>query len=237
MVAVPVMKRLGNALSLCVMMDKHKSTETLDMSTLEHYQSSGYGDSPSSAYDNADPVRLGKDNLREPWALGDSCLYKTETVNSVHSSDAAFVDRRSAREVKQPADGSCLFHALSFGLNDGTDARRLRREIARFIYDNPDMEISGLALKEWIRLDSGRSTKRYAAKIATGAEGGGIELEIFSKLKGRNVRVYERCSGGYRKITSFDGATSKDNPGTVNILYRKRCHYDALVLEREVAKL
>jgi len=62
-------------------------------------------------------------------------------------------------------------------------------------------------------------------------------LAHYGELKGINVRVYERCSGGYRQISSFDGAGSKDNRGTVHILYRKRCHYDALVLERENAKL
>jgi len=140
------------------------------------------------------------------------------------------VDRRCAREVKQPPDGSCLFHVLCFGLNDGSDAKQLRREICRFICEHPDTEIANLPLRDWIKLDCGRSIQRYAAKMAAGAEGGAIEMEIFSRLKGVIVHVYERCSGGYHRISCFDGA-GKCAQDVVSILYRRRCHYDALVFD------
>jgi len=98
------------------------------------------------------------------------------------------------------------------------------------------MKISDLSLKDWVKLDCGRSIRKYAAKMAAGAEGGGIEMEVFSRLKGMNVHVYERCSGGYRRTCCFDG-DGQLAKGTVHILYRRRCHYDALVLDREFAKL
>ena len=50
----------------------------------------------------------------------------------------------SARIIRQPGDGSCLFHSLCFGLKDGTTAAALRTKIAKFIRDNPDYEISGM---------------------------------------------------------------------------------------------
>ena len=40
----------------------------------------------------------------------------------------------SARlQVRQPGDGSCLFHALAYGLRDGSTAHALRRQVATFI--------------------------------------------------------------------------------------------------------
>lgn len=36
---------------------------------------------------------------------------------------------RSARVVRQPGDGSCLFHSMSYGLKDGSSASSLRREV------------------------------------------------------------------------------------------------------------
>ena len=36
---------------------------------------------------------------------------------------------RTARVVRQPGDGSCLFHSLSYGLKDGSNASSLRREV------------------------------------------------------------------------------------------------------------
>lgn len=50
----------------------------------------------------------------------------------------------SARIIRQPGDGSCLFHSLCFGLKDGSTAAALRTKIGRFIRENPDYEISGI---------------------------------------------------------------------------------------------
>jgi hypothetical protein len=105
----------------------------------------------------------------------------------------------------------------------------MRRQILEHIIKNPTMEISGMPLKEWVKLDCGKSIRRYVEKMAAGAEGGGIEIEVFARLKEMSVSVFERCSGGYRRISYFDaGPTAK---GEVNILYRKRRHYDALVID------
>jgi hypothetical protein len=44
---------------------------------------------------------------------------------------------RKGRVVSQPPDGSCLFHSMSYGLQDGSHASSLRREIMCFIERNP----------------------------------------------------------------------------------------------------
>jgi hypothetical protein len=156
-------------------------------------------------------------------------ILRLESVKKTPKDGKVFIARHSSHEVRQPADGSCLFHALSYGLNDGTSARRLRREICQHMKDNPDMEIASMALQDWIQFDTGRSVRRYVEKMAAGAEGGGIEMEVFTRLKGMSVHVYERCSGGYRRIGFFNAGL--ESKGDVHVLYRKRMHYDSLVLD------
>jgi hypothetical protein len=45
-------------------------------------------------------------------------------------SDGGNVIVSSARVVRQPGDGSCLFHSLSYGLGDGTSASQVKRLFA-----------------------------------------------------------------------------------------------------------
>jgi len=42
----------------------------------------------------------------------------------------------SARIIRQPGDGSCLFHSLAHGLRDGTSASMLRKQLVQFISTN-----------------------------------------------------------------------------------------------------
>lgn len=68
----------------------------------------------------------------------------------------------NARVVRQPGDGSCLFHSMSYGLRNGQSASKLRSEVCSFIQQNPNMKISDTPLKDWIKWDSGRSCSEYA---------------------------------------------------------------------------
>ena len=54
-----------------------------------------------------------------------------------------------ANIIRQPGDGSCLFHSMSYGL--GGDATKLRSEICSFISANPDFKICETPLSDWIR--------------------------------------------------------------------------------------
>lgn len=60
---------------------------------------------------------------------------------------------RSARVVRQPGDGSCLFHSMAYGLG-GTSATALRRDIADWIGANPRHEIAETPVSDWVRWDS-----------------------------------------------------------------------------------
>eukprot|EP01043_Picozoa_sp_COSAG02_P006954 COSAG02_NODE_204_length_29210_cov_36.596579_2_plen_383_part_00 len=87
-----------------------------------------------------------------------------------------------AKEVRMPPDGSCLFHSLCYGLGMSS-AASLRKEIANFIAKNPDLEIAGDPLKDWIAWDGGGSVSSYTRKMASpnGPWGGGIEMAACSR--------------------------------------------------------
>ena len=57
---------------------------------------------------------------------------------------------RSARVISQPGDGSCLFHSLCYALCDGTTALELRKQVAKFIEQNPDLPIADTPLRNWV---------------------------------------------------------------------------------------
>mmetsp|Transcript_21002 Transcript_21002/g.30093 ORF Transcript_21002/g.30093 Transcript_21002/m.30093 type:complete len:289 (+) Transcript_21002:657-1523(+) len=135
-----------------------------------------------------------------------------------------------AKVVRQPGDGSCLFHSLSYGLGSGLNASRLRNEICSFIQSNPDLKISDTPLKDWVRWDSGSSVSEYARTMARGSWGGGIEMACFSQLKNCNVHVYERSSMGFKRISAFDHPDNPQSKPVVRVLYCGGIHYDALVV-------
>lgn len=142
------------------------------------------------------------------------------------ASGGNFVLRR-ARVVRQPGDGSCLFHSLNNGLNSGGSASSLRREIASFLQQNPTMQIAGDTLEEWVRWDSCSSVNDYARRIAISGWGGGIEMACCSLLKHVNVHVYENFGRGseFKRISCFDAPSAVK---TVHVLYQGGVHYDAL---------
>lgn len=138
---------------------------------------------------------------------------------------------RNAKVVRQPGDGSCLFHSLAYGL-DGMAAQGapLRRDIARFIESNPNLDVADTPLKEWVNYDDGGTVEQYASRMAKGGWGGGIEMAALSHMKKVNVQVFEKHRDGYKRISVFDSpGTAKK---TINVLYQGRMHYDAL----EIAK-
>eukprot|EP00931_Biecheleriopsis_adriatica_P090789 TRINITY_DN64717_c0_g1_i1.p1 TRINITY_DN64717_c0_g1~~TRINITY_DN64717_c0_g1_i1.p1 ORF type:complete len:505 (-),score=89.44 TRINITY_DN64717_c0_g1_i1:8-1522(-) len=143
---------------------------------------------------------------------------------------------RSARPVRQPGDGSCLFHSLCFGLSGGRksgggEATQLRRDLANFIAKNPRLEISGDTLEEWVRWDARSSVHEYTRRMAVGGWGGGIEMAACALLKKVNVHVYETLRGGrgYERISCFEPPQGPARQ-TIHVLYQGGVHYDALVL-------
>lgn len=151
------------------------------------------------------------------------------------NSGGNFVLRGGARRVAQPGDGSCLFHSLCFGLNQGLEpgrtlrASELRRDLMAYIRSHPQVEIAGDTLEEWIRWDANTSLGSYTRQMEVGGWGGGIEMAACSLLKKINVHVYERrWLGGFKRISCFD---SPDQPAkTIHVLYQGGVHYDAIAL-------
>lgn len=152
----------------------------------------------------------------------------------------------TATIVRQPGDGSCLFHSMSYGLKDGSNASSLRSEICSFINRNPQTKISDTPLQDWVKWDTGTSVSDYSRKMASpSAWGGGIEMACVSQLKNVNVHVYEVIRGGgasikgasgvrgsvagYKRISAFDCAVDPERRPTVRVLYCGGVHYEALV--------
>jgi len=133
-----------------------------------------------------------------------------------------------ARVMRQPGDGSCLFHSLNFGLATGGSAQGLRRELANFLQQNPSLQIAGDTLEEWVRWDSNSTVSDYARRIAVSGWGGGIEMAACSLLKHVNVHVYEavgRACSEFKRISCFDAPGAAK---TIHVLYQGGVHYDAL---------
>lgn len=137
---------------------------------------------------------------------------------------------KNARVVRQPGDGSCLFHSMSFGLRGG-NANTLRSEICNFIRNNPNFQISETPLKDWVKWDSGASVEEYARNMSRGSWGGGIEMAVTSILKGCNVHVYERSMFGFKRISAFDHPDNPASKPVVRVLYCGGVHYDALQVQ------
>lgn len=138
---------------------------------------------------------------------------------------------RGGRCVRQPGDGSCLFHSLCYGLNDGKSgrlsAKELREQLASFIGKNPKLDIAGDTIEEWVQWDSNLKVSDYARRMAVSGWGGGLEMAICSLLKKVNVHVYERTREGFKRISCFDAPEVSNK--TVHVLYQGGVHYDALV--------
>ncbi len=163
----------------------------------------------------------------------------TDTKRTAEEAAAAAARQlRGATVVKQPGDGSCLFHSLAYGarqLPGGagaslTTAEGVRSSVLRFIEKNPSEECAGVPLRDWISWESGLEPAAYCQRMRQpGAWGGAIEMLCFSRVANVSVRVYERKGDAFEQISAFDvehqtGAAQR----LVRVLYSGRSHYDAL---------
>jgi len=129
----------------------------------------------------------------------------------------------SAKVVKQPGDGNCLFHSLAYAL--GGTAASLRKDICEFMEKNPSLEIAGTSLADWIQMLAGAQVAQYARKMAKGSQWGGApEIASCAHMAKVNIHVYERRSAGFELTVPFDVGSAR----TVTVLYVGGVHYDAL---------
>ena len=146
-----------------------------------------------------------------------------------------------SRVVRQPGDGSCLYHSLVYGLgvHAPSGGMRLRLELADWVASHGDETISDTPLRDWVRWDSGCSPAEYAQRMRSGQSwGGAIEMAACSRARRVDIHVYERQLGGlagFKRIASFTrppDARGAQRPGTVrevHVLYAGGVHYDALL--------
>lgn len=135
---------------------------------------------------------------------------------------------RRAQVIRQPGDGSCLFHSMAYGV--GGNGATLRSQICSFIKRHPNFKINGTPLSDWIKWDSGSSCGEYARRMSRGSWGGGIEMAVCSHIYDVNVHVYEKSSYGYKRISAFDCPNAAVTKKIVRVLYQGGVHYDALRL-------
>ena len=138
-----------------------------------------------------------------------------------------------AQEIRKPGDGSCLYHALNFGLNQlgrqhGT-AAELRRDLADFLRDHPTLQISGDTLDEWVRWDQQCTLPVYARRQRVSGWGGGIEMACFAQKYDVHVHVYKKVPNiGYKRLSIFHAPST--NAPKIDVIYQGDVHYDALVI-------
>ena len=160
---------------------------------------------------------------RDPHPDGQKNFYKAL------GGDSSLPGQRilSARVIRQPGDGNCLFHSMSYGLGD-CNATLLRREICDFIRQHPNFKICDTSLQDWIKWDSRSTCSEYARKMSRGSWGGGIEMAVCSRIRKVNIHVYQKSSLSYTRISAFDFPENAQKRPTLRILYQGGVHYDAL---------
>mmetsp|Transcript_31277 Transcript_31277/g.61761 ORF Transcript_31277/g.61761 Transcript_31277/m.61761 type:complete len:247 (-) Transcript_31277:168-908(-) len=144
----------------------------------------------------------------------------------------------TTRVIRQPGDGSCLFHSLAYGLRPFTNDRRhtdgfeIRKAICSFILKNPHLEVAESPISDWVKWDTGGSdVSSYVRRMEGGSWGGGIEMAVFSRMYGVNVHVYQKSrsgSGKIKRISAFDHHSKPEDKHTVRVIYQGGIHYDAL---------
>jgi hypothetical protein len=114
---------------------------------------------------------------------------------------------RHALQVPQPADGSCLFHALATGLGCPAGAGlSLRSEMADWIARNADAVVGPNSLRHWLQHSHGMTPQQYASNLRRPSTwGGGVEMACLAATAGVAVEVYERTNAAeHTMIARFE---------------------------------
>ena len=76
------------------------------------------------------------------------------------------------------------------------DADGVRGTVAAFVEQNPNAELSGTPLRQWIEWESAMTVPAYCKRGDRGVWGGAIEMAIASRIWEMSIHVYERASSG-----------------------------------------
>jgi len=158
-------------------------------------------------------------------------VQKKAKAQAAPAAKEAPTDVVTAKVVRQPGDGNCLFHSLAYVLG-GEKAAPLRKKICEFMQDHPELDISGTSLTDWLQMSAQCAVPEYCKRMARAGEWGGApELAVCARMKGVNVHVYQPAGSGFELVAPFygneDGTPSNR---TVTVVYVGQMHYDALLL-------
>ncbi|KAH8081061.1 hypothetical protein JL720_8957 [Aureococcus anophagefferens] len=117
-------------------------------------------------------------------------LRRAAAARGAARADGGNAYLRRGEVIRQPGDGSCLFHSLAYGLrlqNRHGDARQLRRELMDWLSRNPDASIADTPVGDWVKWDSNCSVDDYTRMRGAGW-GGGIEMAAFAPPASASTR-------------------------------------------------
>ena len=112
----------------------------------------------------------------------------------------------------------------------------MRHAVADFVEANPQAELGGSPLSDWIRWESEMGVQAYCSRMRRAGEwGGAIEMAVFSRIFGVSVLVFEklpRKPGEFQLISAFDAdkadGAEEGGAAVCRVLYSGRVHYDAI---------
>jgi len=170
----------------------------------------------------------------------------TTSANVVDGED---VFMQFATVIKQPTDGSCLFHSFAYHattqFNGGTEpstVHSLRRDLSLYTLNYQDdaaLPNSDVTIREMVMGDAmlrsrvGYSTlDEYVERMAVDLDGqrvwGGIvEMIAFARSMNVNVHVWIENGGRYQLYTRVESMLP--TAPTLNLLYNGMVHYDVLI--------
>lgn len=187
--------------------------------------------------DKCPHFKQSREEHQDAWAQYSGNGGSTGSSRGRQSTAARMMPHESYRVRRMPGDGSCLFHSIAFGLSGlgykGEDGHAVRQRVAKFIAENPEFEITGTTLREWVLWDSNTSLDTYARQLSRGGFwGGAIEMAACAQVYMVDIVVYEEdyYGRGAQRISDFLVDSEASNPprGTVFVMYSGRSHYDAM---------
>ena len=139
---------------------------------------------------------------------------------------------QNVKVEKQPGDGSCLFHALAFGMHGATsksDAAAVRKQIVEGIRNDPTRSAGETTAEQWIQWETNLPVEAYADRMARGAWGGAIEIATFALANQRCVEVYVRRSGDSGRLHRIVAFGEPTTAARIRLLFDGGSHYDCIV--------
>jgi OTU-like cysteine protease len=150
-----------------------------------------------------------------------------------------------ARVVRQPADNSCLYHALSYSLADADmfenvydriDGFQLRSSINTYIRDNGNVMINlapdvRTSITDAVLME-GYSCEAYSQLMSNkNLWGGVVEIGTVAKMFSVNVSIFVPVifSRQFKWLGTFRCTKHDADTTNVYILYTGLNHYDSLI--------